>query len=319
MKDNTTDRLIIPISDAVYDAIKQAQDIEQRRRTGAKPAGLMLGYPALDAALGGLQHKDLCVIAADTGVGKSAFATNIIINNLDAKTLMVSLEMSSTQISNRMLCMLSREKMSDIKAGTIQRWDRISAAQDKLDGRPIAIMDRGDVTIETIKAAIKEYEDTYGAKPELIIVDYLQLMSAKGIRSSDTRERVVATITRLLKQLATEEKIVVIALSQTNKDASKRKDDPVPRLTDLRESGAIAQDANEVLMLWEDSVSDPDSEYRLLSCIVAKAREGRRGIVQQLAFHAPTQRMLAPGVREEPTQYIQDTWNQKEVYNHEKL
>lgn len=283
---------LISIKEALDEAVTQAREIEQTVEQGGETPGLRCGYEKLDRAMQSIKKGDVVIVAARPGVGKSAFALNVTANN-QYGVLIMSLEMTATELSNRLLCMLSKEPLENLQTGHIKSWDRVLAAQTALSSRPIEICDDSTITPASIHECIEEYELRHDKKPDLVIVDYLQLMSLKTGRDI-TREREVATITRESKTLAKSEKVIVILLSQLKRESENRKkgEDPAPKLCELRESGAIEQDADAVIMLYEDSDSDEVADARLINAYVAKNRNGLRRIIQQICFETTTQRML---------------------------
>jgi replicative DNA helicase len=214
------------------------------------------------------------VIAARPGVGKSSFVTNIARNvAVDAQSpvAMFSLEMSRFEIGMRLLCGEARVGWDRVRTGRVatDEWTRIVEAAETLHEAPLFIVDSGNVTIVDIRAKARRLRSSRHGLG-LIIVDYLQLMS--GHTRFDNRQQEIAEISRSLKLLAKELDIPVIAVSQLNRDPERRQDKR-PQLSDLRESGAIEQDADIVMFIHRDDSDDPQVKGRA-DIIVAKHRNG---------------------------------------------
>jgi replicative DNA helicase len=254
------------------DLVDQAMtDLEHMQNRESAFAGLPTGFRDVDALLSGLQPGNLLVIAARPGVGKSSFVTNLARNVAVASrqpVAMFSLEMSRWEIGMRLLCAEARVSWDDIrnKRAGAEHWARITQAAGDLHDAPLTIVDSGNVTLVDIRAKARRLK-TRGL--ELIIIDYLQLMSHH--RRVDNRQQEIAEISRGLKLLAKELHIPVIAVSQLNRDPERRQDKR-PQLSDLRESGAIEQDADVVMFIHRDDM-DPNKKG-LAELIVAKHRNG---------------------------------------------
>jgi replicative DNA helicase len=256
------------------DLVDQAMiDLEHMQNRESAFAGLPTGFRDVDALLSGMQPGNLLVIAARPGVGKSSFVTNLARNVAvtSRKSVgMFSLEMSRWEIGMRLLCAEARVSWDDIrnKRAGAEHWARITQAAGDLHDAPLTIVDAGNVTLVDIRAKARRLatrRDGLG----LIIVDYLQLMSHH--RRVDNRQQEIAEISRGLKLLAKELGIPVIAVSQLNRDPERRQDKR-PQLSDLRESGAIEQDADVVMFIHRDDM-DPNKKG-LAEIIVAKHRNG---------------------------------------------
>jgi replicative DNA helicase len=263
---------IASLNDLVDQAILDLEHIQNRESAFA---GLPTGFRDLDLLLSGLQPGNLVVVAARPGVGKSSFVTNLARNvAVDSHTpaAMFSLEMSRWEIGMRLLCAEARVPWDAIRNKRVgaEHWASIAQAAESLHDAPLTIIDSGNVTIVDIRAKARRL----AARPGLglIIVDYLQLMSHH--RRVDNRQQEIAEISRSLKLLAKELKIPVIAVSQLNRDPERRQDKR-PQLSDLRESGAIEQDADVVMFIHRDDL-DPNKKG-LAEVIVAKHRNGPTG------------------------------------------
>jgi replicative DNA helicase len=248
-------------------------DLEKLQNRESAFAGVPTGFRDVDGLLSGMQAGNLLVVAARPGVGKSSFVTNLARNvSVDAQqpVAMFSLEMSRWEIGMRLLCAEARVPWDLIRNKRVaaEDWSRIAQAADTLHEAPLFIVDAGNVTLVDIRAKARRL----AARRQglgLIIVDYLQLMS--HTRRVDNRQQEIAEISRGLKMLAKELSIPVIAVSQLNRDPERRQDKR-PQLSDLRESGAIEQDADVVMFIHRDD-ADP-AKKGLADLIVAKHRNG---------------------------------------------
>ncbi|HEU4354953.1 MAG TPA: replicative DNA helicase [Actinomycetota bacterium] len=248
-------------------------DLEHIQNRDSAFAGLPTGFRDVDALLSGLQPGNLIVVAARPGVGKSSFVTNLARNaavDHASPVGMFSLEMSRWEIGMRLLCAEARVPWDAIRNKRVgaEHWASIAQAAESLHDAPLTIVDSGNVTIVDIRAKARRLATRRGGL-SLIIVDYLQLMSHH--RRVDNRQQEIAEISRSLKLLAKELKIPVIAVSQLNRDPERRQDKR-PQLSDLRESGAIEQDADVVMFIHRDDTV-PEKKG-LAELIVAKHRNG---------------------------------------------
>jgi replicative DNA helicase len=259
---------------SLHELVDQAMtDLEKIQNRESAFAGVPTGFRDVDGLLSGMQAGNLIVVAARPGVGKSSFVTNLARNvAVDGRSpvAMFSLEMSRWEIGMRLLCAEARVPWDLIRNKRVgaDDWSRIAQAADTLHEAPLFIVDSGNVTLVEIRAKARRLaarRDGLG----LIIVDYLQLMS--HTRRVDNRQQEIAEISRGLKMLAKELSIPVIAVSQLNRDPERRQDKR-PQLSDLRESGAIEQDADVVMFIHRDD-SDP-TKKGLADLIVAKHRNG---------------------------------------------
>ena len=258
----------------LHDLVDEAMtDLEKIQNRESAFAGVPTGFRDVDALLSGLQGGNLIIIAARPGVGKSSLVTNLARNvAVDAglPVAMFSLEMSKWEIGMRLLCGEARVPWDSIRNKRVgaEDWSRIAQAADSLHDAPLFIVDSGNVTLVDIRAKARRL----AARRQglgLIIVDYLQLMS--HTRRVDNRQQEIAEISRGLKMFAKELEIPIIAVSQLNRDPERRQDKR-PQLSDLRESGALEQDADVVMFIHRDD-SDP-AKKGLADLIVAKHRNG---------------------------------------------
>jgi replicative DNA helicase len=259
---------------SLHELVDEAMtDLERIQNRESAFAGVPTGFRDVDPLLSGMQSGNLIVIAARPGVGKSSFVTNVARNvAVDAglPVAMFSLEMSRWEIGMRLLCGEARVPWDSIRNKRVgaEDWSRIAQAADSLHEAPLFIVDSGNVTLVDIRAKARRLS-ARRAGLGMIIVDYLQLMS--HTRRVDNRQQEIAEISRGLKMLAKELSIPVIAVSQLNRDPERRQDKR-PQLSDLRESGAIEQDADVVMFIHRDD-ADP-AKKGLADLIVAKHRNG---------------------------------------------
>ena len=258
----------------LHDLVDQAMIyLEHIQNRDSAFAGLPTGFRDVDSLLSGLQAGNLIVVAARPGIGKSSFVTNLARNvAVDSRSAvaMFSLEMSRWEIGMRLLCAEARVPWDSIRNKRVgaEDWSRIVQAAESLHDAPLTIVDSGNVTLVDIRAKARRLSTRKNGLG-LIIVDYLQLMSHH--RRVDNRQQEIAEISRGLKLLAKELGIPVIAVSQLNRDPERRQDKR-PQLSDLRESGAIEQDADVVMFIHRDDM-DP-AKKGLAELIVAKHRNG---------------------------------------------
>ena len=243
--------------------------------------GLSSGLRDLDAKINGLNNSDLLLVAARPAMGKSAFALNIAVNVAKKynKTVAVfNLEMSREQLAMRLLASESFIEMQKLATGKLNEdeWSKLCMASAALSQTDIRIDDNPSVTVADISAKCRRL-DNLG----LVVIDYLQLMQGSGYgKSSDNRVTVVGEISRSLKIMAKELNIPVICLSQLSRAVESRTDKR-PILSDLRESGAIEQDADSVMFLYRDEYYNENTEDKgIAECIVSKNRHGETGTVK---------------------------------------
>ena len=243
--------------------------------------GLSTGLRDLDAKINGLNKSDLVLVAARPAMGKSAFALNMAMNVAKKykKTVAIfNLEMSREQLAIRLLASEGFLDMSKLTTGKLseEEWGKLCMASASLSQSDIRIDDNPSVTVADINAKCRRL-DNLG----LVVIDYLQLMQGSGYgRNSDNRVTVVGDISRALKIIAKELNVPVVCLSQLSR-AVEGRTDKRPILSDLRESGAIEQDADSVMFLYRDDYYHENSEDKgLAECIVAKNRHGETGTVK---------------------------------------
>jgi replicative DNA helicase len=263
------------------DLVDQAMlDLESIQNRDSAYTGLPTGFRDLDDLTSGLQPGNLIVVAARPGVGKSSLAMNMATNvSVTGRSVAVfSLEMSRFEIGMRVLCAEARVPWDRIRNKRVgpQDWQNVVHAAERLHAAPLNIVDSGNVNIVDIRAKARRMR-TSRSGLDLIIVDYLQLMTSPNQRRPDNRQQEVAEISRSLKLLAKELGIPVVALSQLNRNPESRADKR-PQLSDLRESGAIEQDSDLVMFIHRD---DNDPEHKRESeLIIAKHRNGPTGSIK---------------------------------------
>lgn len=267
------------IKDVLWENISK---IDEMSKLEGNITGLTTGFIDLDARTSGLQKSDLIMLAARPSMGKTAFALNIAQQaaiKSKARVLIFSLEMSRGQLGQRMLSMESRIEMQKLKTGTLERkdWDQIHIALDTLSKTSIYIDDTPGITAMEIKNKCRRLKAEKGL--DLVVIDYLQLMSFEG--RAESRQQEITALSRFLKQLAREMDCPVIVLSQLSR-APEQRNDHRPILSDLRESGSIEQDADIVMFLYRDEYYNPETTDKPNICEVniAKQRSGPTGSIE---------------------------------------
>jgi replicative DNA helicase len=245
--------------------------------------GLPSGFKGLDWYTAGMHPGDLIICAGRPGMGKTSFAMNVALNACRARKACVavfSLEMPKEQLARRLLCSEAGVDSNKLRTGRLMRedWAQLTRAAGELSELPIWMDDTPGITLMEVRSKARRFKSQNDL--QLIVIDYLQLMKA-GIKT-DSREQEISEISRSLKGLAKELKIPVIALSQLNRGVESRGNkDKRPQLSDLRESGAIEQDADTILFIYRDEVYNPDStEKGIAEIIIGKQRAGPTGTVR---------------------------------------
>ncbi len=273
----------IPIKPILEHAFER---IEELHKSDHSFRGVPTGFPDLDGLLSGLQKSDLIILAARPSIGKTTFALDIARQVGTAAKIPVgifSLEMGSDQLVDRMIASHANVDLWRLRTGKLQENDfaLIGDAIGLLSEAPIFIDDTGSVNIMEMRTMARRLQAEH--RLGLIIIDYLQLMEGRS-RSGDNRVQEISEISRGLKQLARELNIPILALSQLSRAVESRPDQ-VPKLSDLRESGSIEQDADVVMFLYREDRAKPDTPNKnIVDVIVAKHRNGPVGRIQ-LYFH----------------------------------
>ena len=270
-----------PIKDILIETFSEIEKLYNQKEP---ITGVPTGFADLDYKTAGLHNSDLILVAARPAMGKSAFALNIAANaaiNAKVPVAIFNLEMSKSQLVNRMLCSEAMVDSNKIRTGKIEEddWAKLATALGPLSEAPIYIDDTAGISVAEIRAKCRKLklEKNIG----LVVIDYLQLIQGSGKRNA-SREQEISEISRSLKILAKELDIPVIALSQLSRAAEQRADHR-PMLSDLRESGAIEQDADIVMFLYRDDYYNPDTEKKnIAEIILAKHRAGSTGTVELL-------------------------------------
>jgi replicative DNA helicase len=269
----------VPLKDELGPVIDRLDLLQQNK--GVLP-GLGTGFPRLDEMTAGLQKGDLIVIAGRPSMGKTTFAINIAENAAfgprKAKVGVFSMEMSREQVAFRMISSLGRVDQSRLRVGNIQDddWNRINSAIAMMKTAGIYIDETGSLTPTDVRARARRLKREHGL--DLVVIDYLQLMQVPGTKENRATE--ISEISRSLKALAKELQVPVIALSQLNRSVEQR-NDKKPVMSDLRESGAIEQDADLIMMIYRDEVYDKNTTRKgIADIIIAKQRNGEIGEFQ---------------------------------------
>ena len=291
---DTAERLIFEVSDRknqgtylhLKEIIKDSiETIDRLYQNKAHVTGVPTGYVDFDLKTAGLQASDLVIIAGRPSMGKSAFALGIaeyagVIEKVP--TAIFSLEMSKEQLVQRMLCAHARVDAHKVRTGYLATsdWPRLTAAAGKLSEAPIYIDDTPAISVMELRAKARRLKSHHGIK--LIILDYMQLM--RGTASNmESRQQEISEISRSLKALARELSVPVIAISQLSRAVESRTDHR-PQLSDLRESGAIEQDADVVVLILREEYYNPSPDNQgVAEVIIAKQRNGPVGSLR-LAF-----------------------------------
>ena len=264
--------------------LKVFDRLTELSESGSDISGISCGLRDLDKFISGLNKSDLMLLAARPGMGKTSMALNIALNvakKYPKKTVaFFSLEMSKQQLVTRLISNESFVDNKKLVTGqlSVDEWGKIGIASAALSATDLRVDDNPSVTVAEINAKCRRVDDL-----ALVIIDYLQLMTSSGSGKSysgETRQQVVSDISRSLKIMAKELNVPVICLSQLSR-ANESRQDKRPMLSDLRESGAIEQDADEVLFLYREDYYNKDTEKQnIAECIVAKNRHGETGTVE---------------------------------------
>lgn len=259
--------------------------LEQRSLSPQTITGVPTGFTELDELTHGLQKGDLIIVAARPSMGKTSFAMNIgfyAANQMKAPVIVFSLEMPKEHIAMRLLCSEGKVDSHKLQTGSLEQndWDNLSVAAAKIMEAPMVVDDQGAITTMHIRKVVSQVQTEYG-EVGLILVDYLQLM--QGSSRTNSREQEISEISRTLKAIAKEFNVPLVALSQLNRDLERRTDKR-PMMSDLRESGAIEQDADIIMFIYRDEVYNEESEDQgIAEIIIAKHRNGETGKIR-LAF-----------------------------------
>lgn len=273
-----------PVSDFVSDFLDRLQDMADGNITPARPTHI----PAMDRLLsGGLRDEQLVIVAARPSVGKSSFAQQLALNSArdGIPAAFFGMEMTSRELTNRTVANIGRAPLSGLKTGKLssEEWTRVSEGVEALRDLPLYLYDQPGMTLAEVMSKARKLVRKHGVK--LIVVDYLQLMRGSGGRVDRRVE--LEEITRGSKQMAKQLGITVVLLSQLNREVEKRTN-PRPVMSDLKECGAIEEDADVILALWTHRKGD-EGQADIKGCAVLKNRDGQTGEVA-LHFDGPYQR-----------------------------
>lgn len=267
----------VPIRQVVMNAMEK---IEQASRNSGNITGIPTGFLDLDYRTAGLQPSDLILVAARPSMGKTAFVLNIAQNvafKQNMCTAIFSLEMSKEQLVNRLFSLESQVNSQSLRTGQLSdaEWEKLIESAGVIGKSKLIIDDTPGISIAELRSKCRKYKLEHDLK--IIIIDYLQLMSGSG--RSDSRQQEISDISRSLKALARELHVPVVALSQLSRAVEQRPDHR-PMLSDLRESGAIEQDADVVMFIYRDDYYNKDTELKgIAEIIIAKQRNGPIGTV----------------------------------------
>ena len=268
----------VPIKDVVLNALEK---IQLAAKTKGNVTVIPTGFIDLDYKMSGLQPSDLILVAARPSMGKTAFVLNIaqyVAFHEDECTAIFSLEMSKEQLVNRLFALESHVDAQLLRSGNLadSDWEKLIEGAGTIGKSKLIIDDTPGISISELRSKCRKYKLEHDLK--LIIIDYLQLMSGSG-RGSDSRQQEISDISRSLKSLARELNVPVIALSQLSRAVEQRPEHR-PMLSDLRESGAIEQDADVVMFIYRDDYYNKDSDMKGIAEInIAKQRNGPIGTV----------------------------------------
>ena len=270
----------VPIDKVVLNTLDA---IEEAASSAGRVTGIATGFTDLDYKLSGLHPSELIIVAARPAMGKTAFVLNIAQKAAvrdHVPTAIFSLEMSKEQLVTRMMAMEAMVDSQSIRTGDLQEtdWEKIMESAGTIGRSPLIIDDTPGITIAELRSKCRRYKQIHGL--DLIIIDYLQLMSGSNSRRNESRQQEISEISRSLKGLARELNVPVIALSQLSR-AVEQRTDKRPMLSDLRESGAIEQDADVCMFIYRDDYYNPDTEDKnIAEIIIAKQRNGPIGTVR---------------------------------------
>lgn len=269
----------VPIRQVVMNAMDR---IEMASKSSGNVTGIATGFIDLDYKTTGFQNSDLILFAARPSMGKTSFLLNVIqyvVFKTGLTVAMFSLEMSEEQIVNQLFSIESRVDSQHLRTGNLSdsEWEKLIESAGVIGNSNLIIDDTPGISISELRSKCRKYKLEHNLN--LVIIDYLQLMSGSG-RGNESRQQEISDISRALKALARELNVPVVALSQLSRAVEQRPDHR-PMLSDLRESGAIEQDADLVMFLYRDEYYNKDSEKRgIAEVIIAKQRRGPIGTIE---------------------------------------
>ena len=269
----------VPIKQVVLNALDR---IEKASKNKGTVTGIPTGFIDLDYKLSGLQPSDLVLVAARPSMGKTAFVLNIaqyMAFKKDKGVAIFSLEMSKEQLVNRLFSLESQVDAQALRTGNMKDsdWEKLIEGAGIIGKSNLIIDDTPGISVSELRAKCRKYKLEHGL--DIVIIDYLQLMTGSVGKNSESRQQEISEISRSLKGLARELNVPVVALSQLSRAVESRPDKR-PMLSDLRESGAIEQDADVVMFIYRDEYYNKDSEFKKQAeIIIAKQRNGPVGTV----------------------------------------
>ncbi len=282
--DSRSTQGFIDIKELLGPVVNRIEELYQRDDQ-SHVTGIATGFDDLDERTSGLQPGDLIIVAGRPSMGKTAFSLNIaehIALELKKPVAVFSMEMAAIQLATRMIGSIGRLDQHKMRNGKLEDddWPRLTMALGKLNEAPLYIDEGAGLNTFELRARARRLQRMCKENLGLIVVDYLQLMSASGGKASENRATEISEISRSLKSLAKELNVPVIALSQLNRSVEQRPDKR-PVMSDLRESGAIEQDADLILFIYRDEVYNPDSDDKgTAEIIIGKQRNGPIGRVR---------------------------------------
>ena len=266
---------LVPLEQAIIEAFARIENVLEN---GLRISGLETGFRDLDTVTAGMHPGQLIIIAARPAMGKTSFILNIALNSAVSSgkpVLFFSLEMPRVELANRLMCAEARVDQGRLRTNLLTQDDvtALTASANRLHSLPIYIDDSGDLTLLELRAKARRVRNERGLS--LIVIDYLQLMKSSRDKV-ESREREISEISRGLKSLAKELGVPIVALSQLNRGCETRPGkDKRPMMSDLRESGAIEQDADVIMFIYRDEVYNRDTEDKgIAEIIIAKQRNG---------------------------------------------
>lgn len=281
----------VTLREVIKDSFEMIEQLYDKKEA---ITGVPSGFRDLDELTTGFQKGDLVIVGGRPSMGKTAFTLNIAQNvglELKEPVAIFSLEMAKEQLALRMLCSEAMVNSNSIRKGFIKKedWHKLTSAASNLTGAPIYIDDSSSITALELRAKARRLKMEHGLS--LVVVDYLQLMRGKG--SFERREQEISDISRSLKAMAKELSVPVIAVSQLNRSVEQRRP-PKPMLADLRESGAIEQDADVILFLYRDEVYNKDNPANKgkAEVDIAKQRNGPAGVTVHLSYISSCTRFM---------------------------
>lgn len=269
----------VPIKQVVLDALDRIEKASKKKGT---VTGIPTGFIDLDYKLSGLQPSDLVLVAARPSMGKTAFVLNIaqyMAFKKDKGVAIFSLEMSKEQLVNRLFSLESQVDTQALRTGNMKDsdWEKLIEGAGIIGKSNLIIDDTPSISVSELRSKCRKYKLEQGL--DVVIIDYLQLMTGSVGKNSESRQQEISEISRSLKGLARELNVPVVALSQLSRAVESRPDKR-PMLSDLRESGAIEQDADVVMFIYRDEYYNKDSEFKKQAeIIIAKQRNGPVGTV----------------------------------------